>query len=789
MNGELLYKTNKQLLDIIDFLPDPTLVIDRNKKVIAWNRALEEMTGVSKADIIGKGDYSYAIPFYGEARPILVDLIFSNDLSTELKYINVMREGKTICGEVYVKLPFNKKEVFIWIKASPLSDSDGNLVGAIASARDITKHKREEEEIKRYRDHLEELVDKRTMELKTANEQLQQEIIRRKQVEYTLREIEELYCQLVENSPDVILLHSKERLDFINKAGAKLFGMDNPREAVGTTMINLIHPEYQEVVAKKWRLVQDERKIAPLTEEKIVRLDGKVLDIEVVTAPCTIQGEPKMQAVVRDITERKRAEKMLRLSEEKFSKAFNAVPNPMVISSIEDGQIIDVNDHFLSFFGYTRQEVLNHIVSDFYMYENTENCAKVVHYIANQGFVKNLEINFRNKSGEIRNCLFSADTVAIGGKQYLLSVISDITELKQVEKALRLSEERFQKAFYNNPNPMVIVRHRDDQHIDVNKSFERFFGFSREEIIGRTVFDINLYKDFKEFKLFKKILQEKGYVHNLDVLFKTKKGDIRNILESCEIIELNKEKCRLVALNDITDFKKMENKMVRLERLNLIGQMAAGIGHEIRNPMTTVRGFLQMYRKKDSFVQYKDNFDLMIDELDRANSIITEFLSLARNKPVDLKWLNINLLLEKLLPMMQANAFNDDKYIEVELTEINDLFLDENDIIQLILNLVRNGFEAMTSGKKLTIKTFLDSNQVVLAVQDQGSGIKPEVLDKIGTPFFTTKDNGTGLGLSVCYSIVERNNATLEIKTGCSGTTIFVRFGTGKKLVHGIELD
>ncbi len=778
MTEEQLYKTNQQLLDIIDFLPDPTLVIDRNKKIVAWNRAIEKMTGVSKVDIIDKGEYSYSIPFYGKARPILLDLIFSDDLTTEQKYKNVVREEDAIYGEVLVKLPFNQKEVYLWLKALSITDSEGNIVGAIEFVRDITKYKQVEEEIKKYRDHLEELVNKQTIELKTTNEQLKQEITERKLAEESLREIEDRYCQLVENSPNPILLHNKNRLEFINEAGAKLFGLGNPREAIGITMIDLIHPDYQDIVAEKWRQVQDEIKIAPLKEEKIVRPDGKVIDIEVVTAPCTIQGKPTMQAVVLDITDRKRAENMLRLSEEKFSTAFNAGPNPMAITTIESGRIIDVNSNFLSFFGYTRQEVINHTTTDINIYENPEDRAKMIHHIVKQGFIKNLNINYRNKSGEIRTVLFSSDIIVIGGEQYLLSVISDITELKQVEKALRLSEERFYKAFYNNPNPMVIVRIRDDVHIEINKSYERFFGFNREEIIGRTVLDIGIYYDNEKFKLFKKHLTEQGYVHNLNVLLKTKLGDIRNVLVSCEIIELNNEKSRLITLNDITDFKKIEDEMARLDRLNLIGQMAAGIGHEVRNPMTTVRGFLQMYRKKDLFIQYKETFDLMIDELDRANSIITEFLSLARNKQVDLKWQNINIILQKLLPLIQADAINNDKFVEVELTETIDLLLDEKEIIQLVLNLVRNGFEAMTSGKKLSIRTFLDGNQVVLAVTDQGSGIKPEVLDKIGTPFYTTKDNGTGLGLSVCYGIVERNNATINIETGPSGTTVFVRFGT-----------
>ncbi|MDD4168862.1 MAG: PAS domain S-box protein, partial [Desulfotomaculaceae bacterium] len=705
-NKEQLYKTNQQLLDITDFLPDPTFIIDRNKKIVAWNRAIEEMTGVSKVDIIGKGDYAYAIPFYGKVRPVLLDLLFSDDLATELKYKNVVREENTINGEVFIELPFSKKEVFLWLKASPLFDSEGKIVGAIESIRDITKHVQAKEEIKKYRDHLEELVNKRTIELKTANEQLQQEILERKKVEESLRESKEHYRQLVELSPDAILLHSKDRLEFINEAGAKLFGLGTPREAVGITMINLIHPDYQETVAEKWRQVQDERKIVPLKEEKIVRPDGKVLDIEVRTAPCTIQGKPKMQAVVRDITDRKQAEKLLRLSEKKFSKAFNAGPNPMAITTIESGRIIDANDKFLSFFGYSRQEVLNHTITDLNIYENPEYRAKIIHLIANQRSIKNLDINFRNKSGEIRIGLFSSDVIVISGEQqYLLSVINDITELKQAEKALRLSEERFYKAFYNNPIPMVIVRCRDDQHIEVNKSYERFFGYNREEVIGRTVLDISLYADTDKFELIKKFLSEQGYCDNLNVLFTTKLGDVRYVLMSGEIIELNNEKCRLVTLNDITDFKKMENEMARLERLNLIGQMAAGIGHEIRNPMTTVRGFLQLLKGKERYAQDQNYMSLMIDELDRANTIITGFLGLARNKAEDMKLQSLNELIEGLLPLLSSDAMENQIDIQLELGVTPDLLLDKNEIHQIILNLVRNGIEAMEPGGVLTIKT------------------------------------------------------------------------------------
>lgn len=165
--------------------------------------------------------------------------------------------------------------------------------------------------------------------------------------------------------------------------------------------------------------------------------------------------------------------------------------------------------------------------------------------------------------------------------------------------------------------------------------------------------------------------------------------------------------------------------------------------------MTTVRGFLQLYKNREAFAQYKDSFDLMIDELDRANSIITEFLSLAKNRKLDLKPQKLNTILENLSPLIQADARVSDKNIHMQQEITPVLFLNEKEIRQLILNLIRNGLEAMPSGGNPTIRTFTDGKEVVLSVQDQGKGIEANVLEKIGTPFFTTKDNGTGLGLAV----------------------------------------
>jgi signal transduction histidine kinase len=149
---------------------------------------------------------------------------------------------------------------------------------------------------------------------------------------------------------------------------------------------------------------------------------------------------------------------------------------------------------------------------------------------------------------------------------------------------------------------------------------------------------------------------------------------------------------------------------------------------------------------------------------------------MGNKRTADLQMLDLNKIIHDLCPLLEADAFNQNKQIQLETTEIPNLQLSRNEICQLILNLYRNGLEAMEPGKVLTIKTYKENNDLVLAIQDQGEGIKQEIIEKIGTPFFSTKENGTGLGLGVCYAIAARHNAKIEIQTGTQGTTFFVKF-------------
>ncbi|SFG93474.1 PAS domain S-box-containing protein [Desulfotomaculum arcticum] len=324
---------------------------------------------------------------------------------------------------------------------------------------------------------------------------------------------------------------------------------------------------------------------------------------------------------------------------------------------------------------------------------------------------------------------------------------------------------------------MVVIADTDGIIQYVNNSFSRITGHKPEDVTGKEI--VNYYSSRTEaLKQLAEIVKT-GQEWKGEISSKKENGE--SYWENAYLSPLRDSGNRITHIlkfaEDITERKKMEKEMARLERLNLVGEMAASIGHEIRNPMTTVRGFLQILSGKDECRKYKEYYDLMIQELDRANSIIKEYLSLAKNRSVDYKMYNLTDIIQALSPLITADAINSNIILELNLQPVPDLMLDEKEIRQLLLNLVRNGLDAMKSGGRLTIRTFINEDaEVVLSIQDQGCGIAQEIVDKIGTPFFTTKEEGTGLGLAVCYSIAVRHNATIKLDSNTGGTTFYIVF-------------
>ncbi|PGY10386.1 hybrid sensor histidine kinase/response regulator [Bacillus sp. AFS031507] len=497
---------------------------------------------------------------------------------------------------------------------------------------------------------------------------------------------------------------------------------------------------------------------------------------------------------------------------EALSKVIGETIVDTILTFDDQCSILSVNPAIKSMFGYKAEELIGkHVVMLFlkWMGNDVQDSSFSFFSSIKQSVGKVIEsVAIRKDESHFHADILIGETT-VENQQLFVCSIRDVTERKQIEEIKKLqfnnmeqiveertleliraneklqeeieererianhlyrSQERFRKIFESSPCLMAIFSQKNLTFIEVNTSWIKFTGYRQDELEKHK---INL-KNFVDESTGKPINLDRK-IRNKKISYKTKNGDIRDGLLSTEMIDIDPEPCTLIVLTDITDTVHLEKEMSRLDRLNLIGEMAAGIAHEIRNPMTTVQGFLQLSRNNSANLS-AEIIDLMLDELRRANAIITEFLNLAKNKVSVKKKQNLNTILEALSPLIQAEAFRSNKQVKLDLNKCPDIYLDQKEIRQLILNIALNGLDAMSSNGKLTIKTYTKNQAVILEIKDQGHGISPDVLQKLGTPFFTTKETGTGLGLAICYSVAKRHHAEIDITTGDEGTIFSICF-------------
>jgi signal transduction histidine kinase len=227
--------------------------------------------------------------------------------------------------------------------------------------------------------------------------------------------------------------------------------------------------------------------------------------------------------------------------------------------------------------------------------------------------------------------------------------------------------------------------------------------------------------------------------------------------------------------NDVRNIK-LEDEILHLDRFRIIGEMAVTIAHEVKNPLTTVKGYLQMLETKDEFKSCKKHIEIMLHELERAITIIDDYLVLGREDSAKPTVQQLNDIIISLYPLINTSAAALSNRVVLELDEIPEIPLNEKEIRQLLLNLTKNGLEAMSGGGMLTIMSYVDDGEVVLGIKDQGKGIDPGIKENLGKPFNTTKEGGSGLGLTVCYKIAEKHGADIAVGTGPDGTVFSVKF-------------
>ncbi|MED1470766.1 HAMP domain-containing sensor histidine kinase [Bacillus salipaludis] len=215
------------------------------------------------------------------------------------------------------------------------------------------------------------------------------------------------------------------------------------------------------------------------------------------------------------------------------------------------------------------------------------------------------------------------------------------------------------------------------------------------------------------------------------------------------------------------------------ERLKTTGQLAAAVAHEIRNPLTVVKGFLQLFEKDPSLSEgFKKNFSIMIDEINMAEHVISQFLTIAKpDKDKRMETVDVAVVLQSVTDLLKSYGLLHDNHIELKVGEDCLIAVNVIEFKQLVINLIKNAIEASKVGDTVHVKTERVKNEVKIQITDQGSGMSEEVIKSLGTPFYSLKSKGTGLGLMICYNIVEKYNGTIQFSSSLEkGTTVVVRF-------------
>ncbi|MDG5473945.1 ATP-binding protein, partial [Jeotgalibacillus sp. ET6] len=226
---------------------------------------------------------------------------------------------------------------------------------------------------------------------------------------------------------------------------------------------------------------------------------------------------------------------------------------------------------------------------------------------------------------------------------------------------------------------------------------------------------------------------------------------------------------------DITQQKQAEERLVKQEKLAVAGELAAGIAHEIKNPLTSLKGFIQLMREERNLTA--DNIEIMSSEMDRIHSIVEELLVLSKPQTRLEEAFPLHSVIEYVVSVLKHQAAEKKVNLQVEACSHEDDFIlgDRNQLIQVFINLVKNGIESMEKGGRLIISRHQHENEICVAIKDEGTGISAEKLAKIGEPFFTTKSKGMGLGLTICQKIIHEHKGQINYdSTENKGTTVSV---------------
>ncbi len=869
-------KESTNFITLLNFIADPAVIVDENGQFLVINNAFEDITGLSKKDLISK-------PF------LEVKNLPAESKAALLKNLKKRMQG--VATEPY-EITFSNKngeKRYAEVKAKKF-DYAGHPADLVLFY-DITRRKRNEKRLKEYSEKMEALVNEKVKEIK---------------------ESEAKYRELINGMNDTAwVIDFDAKFIDVNDAAVKVLGYSREELlSMGPSDIDA-SLEVEQIRDLVRQMPADQIQVFETTH---TTKDGKKIPVEISSSIVTYKGKQAILSIARDITERKKAEEALKESEEKFRNLSEESPNMIFI--YKQGRIIYANKQCEDVMGYTKEEFYAPTFN-FFTLIAPESLKKL-----NSSYKRHMEgqevapyeYTLVTKAGKRISAVLTSKLIKYEGESTILGIVADITERKQVEEALKESEERA-KAIVANA-PIGIATSGTDKHfLSANEAFREILGYTEDELRKLTFRDITHPEDLKESRVkmqeleagrISSFMQEKRYVkkdgnvingkimvsairdqagkpslfiaelediterkkreselkvernkleavaknisagltiiskdyrilwanellkqlgdvenklcyatyNHLDTVcpdcgvkkvfengaaldrheytFKDNKGNTQwielivtpikdeegNVTAALELsvyitekkllqkkLEEYSQKLEKLVEARTKQLKQTQAKLVKSERLAAIGELAAMVGHDLRNPLTGIKG-AAYYLKTKYDVQIDHVGQAMLKTIDKciehSNKIINDLLEYSRDLKLELSETSPKTLLNQSMSMLKVPKkirviyeTEDNPAVKVDVARMN----------RVLVNILQNAVDAMPDGGTLTIASKTVEDNVEISVADTGIGMSKKTAAKLWTPLFTTKAKGMGFGLSICRRIVEAHNGKISVKS------------------------
>ena len=595
------------------------------------------------------------------------------------------------------------------------------------------------------------------------------------------------YRDLIDSFDDVLLALSLDgQIRAVNRSFSDL--VDTPfQEIIGRPLADFVQEnsgDGEKLVERAMPRFMERRQWSGVVQVR-VKGQGSPFYFDCVAHAMMRDGE------IHGITVLARDVSALRKNEARFTELFESLQEGIYITT-PDGAILDVNPALVRMLGYdSKEDVLKRQVPEIFVDRAERKIVK--EQVERQPMIQGREITLIRKDGTSIVCLNTAAAVRDNSGRVVRyqGALMDITERREMERRLHQQQE-FARRLVDNFPDLILVLDAASHYTFVSPRCKEVLGYDVEdtqqmEFGGRTHPEdlpavLSLYKD---------IIAGKQIFASMEIRVRHKQGEWRRIRFNFSPLSDEKGNIEGVVLSgrDVTDLKRLEEQLIQAEKLAAMGQMLAGVAHELNNPLTAILGVTELLRERPGADEStRRQLELTHRQARRAARIVQNLLEFSRPASPQKKPLDLNNILERTLQLHEHSLRRNNIEVDFRLpAELPGVVGDANQLIQIFLNLITNAEQAIREVRdsgRIQIRAGRIGNQLTITVQDDGVGIRPEALQRIFDPFYTTKrpGGGTGLGLSICMSIIREHGGNIEAETlpaGGSAFTIYLPVASG----------